>query len=121
VDESKLAPAPVAVYGINLLGAAVAYIVLQRVIIRSEGPESPLRHAIGNDTKGKASVLLLAAGLLSALTIDRDGRLGAMLGLGCFAVLAVLWIVPDRRIGRAVREFDPDPPFRERADDRQPS
>ncbi|NMO54523.1 DUF1211 domain-containing protein [Actinoplanes sp. TBRC 11911] len=107
VDESKLAPTPVAVYGINLLGAAVAYIVLQRVIIWSEGPDSPLRHAIGSDAKGKASVVLLAAGLLSALTIDRDGHLGSILGLAFFAALAILWIVPDRRIGRAIRENEP--------------
>lgn len=120
VDESRLAPAPVAVYGMNLLGAAAAYIILQRVIIRSEGPDSPLRHAIGTDAKGKASVVLLAAGLLSALTIDRDGHLGSMLGLAFFAALAILWIVPDRRIGRAIRENELQlPQFRE--NDRQPS
>ena len=109
VDESRLAATPVVIYGVNLLSAAAAYFVLQGVIIRHQGPDSPLRQAIGTDTKGKVSLAIGIAGVLSALTIDHDGRLGAVLGLGCFVAVAILWIVPDRRIGRAIREHHPQP------------
>src|SRR5215831_13573761 len=55
VDESTFAHTPVVIYGLNLLGAAIAYYVLQSVIIREQGAESPLRQAIGTDLKGKLS------------------------------------------------------------------
>src|SRR5215470_15160790 len=57
MDQSHFARVPVVVYGLNLLGAAVAYYVLQTVIIRQQGPESPLRQALGTDVKGKISPL----------------------------------------------------------------
>src|SRR3954447_17186630 len=70
LDESRFARTPVIVYGLNLLIAAVAYVVLQSVIIRGQGSESPLRQAVGTDLKAKASNGLLLAGILGALTID---------------------------------------------------
>ncbi|TDC39185.1 DUF1211 domain-containing protein [Micromonospora sp. 15K316] len=105
VDESRFEQTPVVIYGLNLLAAAVAYFVLQRVIIRQQGADSPLRHALGLDLKGKLSPALLVAGILSALTLDRDGRVGVWLALTCFVVVAIMWIVPDRRIDRAIREY----------------
>jgi uncharacterized membrane protein len=102
VDETDFVPTPVVVYGINLLAAAVAYFVLQTLIIRQQGPESPLRRAIGPDLKGKASPPLYVAGILSALLIG--GHLGAGIGEGFFVLVAIMWIVPDRRIERAVRD-----------------
>ncbi|MEV6375115.1 DUF1211 domain-containing protein [Micromonospora sp. WP24] len=104
VDESRFEQTPVVVYGLNLLSAAVAYYVLQRVIIRQQGPNSPLRDALGLDLKGKLSPALLIAGILSALTIDRDGRVGVWIALACYVAIAIMWIVPDRRIDRAIRE-----------------
>ncbi|MFG2058800.1 TMEM175 family protein [Micromonospora sp. NPDC048930] len=106
VDESRFAQTPLVVYGLNLLSAAVAYFVLQTVIIRQEGPESPLRQAIGADLKGKLSPVFYLAGILSALTVDRSGRVGAWIALACFVVVAVMWIVPDRRIARVVRQHE---------------
>jgi uncharacterized membrane protein len=105
--ESRLDRTPVVVYGLNLLASAVAYVVLQTVIIRRQGPESPLRQAIGVDVKGKASSAITVAGILSALTIDRNGRTGAWIALVCFVVVAILWIIPDRRIDRLVRQLEP--------------
>ena len=102
VDETEFASTPVVVYGINLLAAAVAYFVLQRLIIRQQGPESPLRRAIGPDLKGKASPPLYLAGILSALLIG--GHVGAGLGEGFFVLVAIMWVVPDRRIERALRD-----------------
>ncbi|MGW5668396.1 TMEM175 family protein [Micromonospora sp. NPDC003776] len=106
VDESRFARTPVVIYGVNLLGAAVAYGVLQRVIIWGEGREAPLRRAVGSDVKGKLSPALLVAGILSALTIDRHGHVGVAIALTCYIVIAIMWIVPDRRIARVVREHE---------------
>ena len=103
VDETKFEPTPVVVYGVNLLLAGVAYFVLQTLIIRQQGPESPLRHAIGRDLKGRASPVLYLAGILCALLIDRTGRYGAAIGEGFFVVVAISWVVPDPRIERAIR------------------
>jgi uncharacterized membrane protein len=107
LDESRLDRTPVVVYGLNLLASAVAYVVLQTVIIRRQGPESPLRQAIGVDVKGKASSAITVAGILSALTIDRNGRTGVWIAVVCFVVVAILWIIPDRRIDRLVRQLEP--------------
>jgi uncharacterized membrane protein len=106
VDETKFEPTPVVVYGINLLAAAVAYFVLQTLIIRQQGPESPLRRAIGRDLKGRASPVLYLAGILCALLVDRTGRYGAAIGEGFFVAVAIMWVVPDPRIERAIREHD---------------
>ena len=106
VDESRFDQTPVVVYGLNLLGAAITYFVLQRVIIRQQGPESPLRRAVGTDIKGKVSPVFYLAGIISALTIDRSGHVGVWIALACFVVVAIIWIVPDRRIYRVVRQYE---------------
>jgi len=106
VDESRLARTPVVIYGLNLLAAAIAYVILQRVIIQWEGTDSPLRQAVGRDLKGKISTGLDLAGILSALAIDRSGRIGVAIALACFVVVAIIWIVPDRRIGRVVHQYE---------------
>jgi TMEM175 potassium channel family protein len=107
LDESRFAPTPAVIYGLNLLSAATAYYVLQTVIIRQQGPESPLRQAVGRDIKGKISPVFYLAGILSALVIDRSGHVEVWIALGCFVGVAIMWIVPDRRIDRAVRQHEP--------------
>jgi TMEM175 potassium channel family protein len=104
VDETKFQPTPVVTYGINLMAAAVAYFVLQNVVIRQQGPDSPLQRAIGTDLKGKASPVLYLAGILSALLIDWGGHVGVWIAEACFVAVAIMWIVPDRRIERVIRE-----------------
>jgi uncharacterized membrane protein len=104
VDESKFEQTPVVIYGLNLLSAAAAYYVLQTVIIRQQGPESALRQAVGADIKGKVSPAFYLAGILSALAIDRNGHAGVGIALACYVGVAIMWIVPDRRIDRAVRQ-----------------
>ena len=103
VDGSGFARTPVVIYGLNLIAAAVAYLVLQTVIIRQQGADSPLRRAVGTDLKGKVSTSLYLAGILSALAIDRNGRAGAVIAAACYIAAAIMWIVPDRRIDRVVR------------------
>jgi uncharacterized membrane protein len=106
VDESRFEQTPVVIYGLNLLSAAAAYFVLQTVIIRRQGPESALRQAVGADIKGKVSPAFYLAGILSALAIDRSGHVGVGIALACFVGVAIMWIIPDRRIDRAVRQHE---------------
>jgi uncharacterized membrane protein len=106
VDESRFARTPVIMYGVNLLAAAVTYYVLQTVIIRQEGPQSPLREAIGTDIKGKLSPVFYLAGIISALAIPDDDHVGAWVAIACFVAVAIMWVVPDRRIERVLREHD---------------
>lgn len=104
--ESKFDRTPVVVYGLNLLLAAIAYFVLQTVIIRQQGPESKLHQAVGSDLKGRISPLFYIAGILSALLIDRSGHVGVGTALACFVGVAIMWVVPDRRIDRVVRQHE---------------
>ncbi len=90
MDESDLARTPTIVYGVNLLAAAVAFTILQQLIIRGPGGQG-LREAMGNDAKGKASPVLYVAGILLAFV-------SPVLALIPFVVVAVMWLVPDRRI-----------------------
>ena len=95
MDESDFAQTPVAVYGVNLLLAAVAFYVLQQRIVHVEGEDSLLREAVGRDLKGKASPLIYLLGI--ALTFV-DPRLG----LVPYVVVALMWLVPDRRLEQYV-------------------
>jgi uncharacterized membrane protein len=97
MDESDLARTPVVVYGINLLLAAMSYFLLQRTILRAEGPDSVLLQAIGRDLKGKASPIIYLIGI--ALTFVEP-----WLGIVPFVVAAVMWVVPDRRLEGFIAE-----------------
>jgi uncharacterized membrane protein len=103
LDESHLAPTPVVVYGLNLLAAAIAYYVLQGLIIRDQGPDSPLHRAIGSDLKGKLSPAFYLIGIISAALF---GKVGAWIAIACYVVVACIWVIPDRRIDRVVREHE---------------
>jgi uncharacterized membrane protein len=104
MDHSRLAHTPLVLYGINLLLAGGAYFVLETTVLRQESPDSPLRQAIGRNMRGRISPLLYVAGILCAAIIDEHGRLGAWLALGCYALAAIIWVVPNRRIDRLFRE-----------------
>ncbi|MGI8761124.1 MAG: TMEM175 family protein [Jatrophihabitantaceae bacterium] len=102
MDQSDLAPTPVVVYGINLLAAAIAYVILQKVIIHAQGPGSALERAVGNDLKGKISPVLYLAGIGCALLGHDQVKAWTFVGLAFFIVVAVLWLIPDRRIERSI-------------------
>ena len=91
MDESGFARTPVVVYGVNLLLAAIAYYVLQQTIIRAEGPDSLLKGAVGRDLKGRASPVLYVTGIAASFV-------SPWLGIALFTVVAVIWLVPDRRL-----------------------
>ncbi len=91
MDETDLARTPLVVYGVNLLAAAVAYYLLQQAIFRSEGPDGLLREAVGRDLKGKLSPLIYLTGIGTALLLGWPALL-------FFALVAAIWLVPDRRL-----------------------
>jgi TMEM175 potassium channel family protein len=86
---------PVAVYGMVLLLAGIAYYILTRALIRLHGEGSTLATSIGADTKGKISIAIYAAGIALAFLEPRLANL-------CYVAVAVIWLVPDRRIERKV-------------------
>jgi uncharacterized membrane protein len=95
MGENHLAPTPTAVYGFVLLMAAVAYYILQRRIIASQGANSLLATAIGKDWKGKLSPALYLAAIPLAFV-------SVWISNGLFILVAFLWLVPDRRIERVL-------------------
>ncbi len=95
VGENHLASTPAAVYGFVLLMAAIAYYILQRAIIAQQGSESLLASAIGRDWKGKISPVLYLVAIPFAF-------LSSWIASGLYVFVALLWLVPDRRIERAL-------------------
>ena len=95
MGENRFAPAPTALYGVVLLMAAIAYYILQTVIIRAQGPDSRLRKALGDDWKGKASPILYVLGILAALWLPSVAQ-------AVYVTVALIWLVPDRRIESAI-------------------
>ncbi|MEY2341949.1 TMEM175 family protein [Acidithiobacillus sp. IBUN Pt1247-S3] len=97
LGENHFAALPALLYGVVLLAAALAYWLLQARIIALQGPQSPLRAALGRDWKGKFSPLLYLLGIVAA-------ALGyAWPALALYVLVALLWLVPDRRIEKALR------------------
>jgi uncharacterized membrane protein len=96
MGENHFAPLPTALYGFALLMPAVAWQILQFAILRSHGRDSPLARALGRDLKGKLSPVLYLAGILLAFA---DARVAGAL----YVLVAMIWLVPDRRIERMLR------------------
>jgi uncharacterized membrane protein len=97
MGENHFASAPTALYGLVLLLAAIAYWILQRAIIASQGGDSLLAKAVGRDVKGKLSPLLYALAIPAAFF---DQRIAG----GLYVLVALMWLVPDRRIERVLGE-----------------
>ncbi len=95
VGENHAAPVPSALYGVVLLMSAFSYIVVQQTIIATQGPDSLLQRAVGEDRKGKLSMVLIVAGIASSFCVQ-------YLAQGLYAAVALIWIIPDRRIERVV-------------------
>jgi uncharacterized membrane protein len=95
MGENHMVPAPTAVYGAVLLMAAVAYWILEHALMAADGADSALRSAVGSDWKGKSSPVLYLIGI--ALTWWRPWAAQLI-----YALTALMWLVPDRRIERVV-------------------
>src|SRR5215831_14924585 len=99
MGENHLAAMPAAVYGFVLLMAAIAYYLLQRAIIAQQGPGSLLASAIGSDWKGKLSPVLYLVAMFLAFA-------SPWMANGLYALVALIWLVPDRRIERVLANLD---------------
>jgi TMEM175 potassium channel family protein len=97
MGENFLEPLPTALYGAALLLPAIAYFLLQRAIVHKQGVDSVLAHALGSDIKGKISLFLYLAGIVLAF-------FSPWLSVAIYALVAAMWLVPDRRIESAIHE-----------------
>ena len=97
MGENFLAPLPTAVYGVSLLMPAIAYYLLEKAIVHQQGRHSVLASALGRDVKGKISPLLYAAAVALAF-VD------AWLSIAIYGLVAVMWLIPDRRSEKVLRE-----------------
>ena len=91
MGENHFTAVPTALYGLVLLMAAIAYLVLQQAIIRSQGQDSLLRKAIGRDWKGKLSLVLYIVAIVATLR-------SSWIAQAIFVIAALIWLIPDRRI-----------------------
>jgi uncharacterized membrane protein len=97
MGENSFAPLPTAAYGVVLLLAGIAYVILQSTIIAHQGPNSRLAAAVGKDVKGKLSALLYAIAIPMAFVQQ-------MISGAIYVIVALMWLVPDRRIESQLRE-----------------
>ena len=97
MGENDFAPIPVALYGIVLLMAAIAFYVLQTLILKKHGKQSILAKAIGKDFKGKISPILYVVGIFSTW-------FSPLFAGSIYALVAFIWLIPDKRIERILNE-----------------
>jgi uncharacterized membrane protein len=97
LGENHYSSGPAALYGAILLMSAIAYVILQQQIIKSqEGKRDTLRQAVGDDFKGKVSVLMYLGGIGAAFWQPQ-------ISLALYGLTAVMWFIPDKRIERIVK------------------
>ena len=95
MGENDFAELPVAVYGVSMLMPAIAYYVLTGCIVRANGADRRLAEALGRDVKGKISPLIY----LTAIPLS---YISPWIANGLYVLVALIWLVPDRRIERVV-------------------
>jgi uncharacterized membrane protein len=100
MGENHFAALPSALYGVVLFMAAMAYLMLEQALIRAEGPASTLRSAIGRDWKGKFSPVLYLLAIASTPWLPWAAQ-------ALYLAVALLWLVPDRRIERQLGHGKP--------------
>lgn len=96
MGENNFEPLPVAVYGMVLFMAAVAFTILLQLLVRAQGDDVRLRDAVAGDLKGKLSLVLYAAGVALAFP-------ARWLALGLYVAVALIWLIPDPRIEKVHR------------------
>jgi uncharacterized membrane protein len=95
MGENHAQTAPTAAYGAVLFMAGTAYYILQSAIIADEGPDSVLARAIGRDWKGKLSPIIYISAIALAFV-------SSWIAIALYTLVAIIWLVPDRRIERAL-------------------
>jgi uncharacterized membrane protein len=101
MGENHFARWPAVLYGVSLLGCAIAYYVLQTVLVRHHGPDSVIAKAVGHDFKGKVSPVFYIIGIAAAFFEQ------PRIALTLFVLVALMWLVPDRRMERALKTSEP--------------
>jgi uncharacterized membrane protein len=100
MGENHFGRMPTAIYGVVLLMAAIAYYILQLTIISAQGEHSILKRALGTDLKGKISPVLYLTAIVSAF-------LSPWIAQAIYVLVAIIWLVPDRRIENALAHEEP--------------
>ncbi len=95
MGENHFAATPTALYGVVLLMAAIAYWILMHTLISSDGVDSLLAKAVGKDYKGNASVIIYAVAIPLAFY-------NQWLAQACYVFVALMWLLPDRRIEKVL-------------------
>ncbi len=98
MGENRFAALPVALYGVVMFLAGLAYFTLSRVLVAGHGADSPLARALGDDFKGKASVLGYAVAIPLAFV-------HSWISCAIYVLIAILWLIPDRRIEKVLGEL----------------
>ena len=97
MGENHFAPLPTAIYGVVLLLAAIAYTILQTLIVAERGSNTKLEAAVGKDMKGKLSMALYALAIPLAFVHQ-------LISDGLYVLVALMWLIPDRRIESKLSE-----------------
>ena len=97
MGENHFAPVPTAAYGVVLLMAAVAYTILQNILVAAQGPGSRLAEALGGDTKGKVSLAIYMAAIPLAFVNE-------WIADALYVAVALIWLVPDPRLEARLKE-----------------
>ena len=95
MGQNLSAPLPTAIYGVALLMPGIAWVLLQWAIVHRQGKQSLLAEALGRDVKGKISPILYGAGIVLAFV-------NPWISIALYVLVAIIWLVPDRRIERIV-------------------
>jgi uncharacterized membrane protein len=94
IDEAGITPLPVASFGLVLIGGSIAYMILEKTLIRAEGEESNVRRAVGSGSKEWISFALYVAAVPAAFV-------SPMISIAIYVGVSILWFIPDRRFERA--------------------
>jgi uncharacterized membrane protein len=97
MGENEFAQLPVALYGVILWMSAMAYYILVRILVSHHGTESVLANAIGNDFKGKISLIIYTAAIVFAFV-------NTIISLALYVSVAIMWLVPDTRIEKNLEQ-----------------
>jgi uncharacterized membrane protein len=97
MGENHFSALPAAIYGVVLLMAGVAYWILARAIIATDGRDAILAKAIGRDRKGNLSIVLYAVAIPLAFV-------ASWLAISIYVLVALMWVIPDKRIEKMMPE-----------------
>ncbi len=98
IGEAGLTRFPVAAYGVILVGASFGYTALEQALVAVEGPNGPVKAAVGRDFKGKVSLAMYLTAVPLALFVS------VWPAIGLYVAVALMWLVPDRRFERAIAD-----------------